>query len=374
MARILVVEDESTIREEVMDWLQFEGYEIDGAANGRLALARIYQACPDLIISDIAMPEMGGYELLLEVRSEPQLLHVPFIFLTAATERADIRHGMAAGADDYLTKPFTHQELLNSVRTRLDKQAQFDTQVQANFDAMSAALNEEREKQLLKSRLMAMFSHDFRNPLASILSSSNMIRNYEDRLSPERKRQHLDRIDGAVHVLLQMLDEMMMIAEMEGNYLQYTPQPVDVVLLVADLVDELRVIDQNAHTLTFVGESLGMVEADPKLLRHILTNLGSNAMKYSSDNTEIRFSVAATDQHIIFTVEDQGRGIPADSVSLLFDPYFRANNVDGIKGTGLGLSIVKYCVDHHSGHIDVESVLDKGSRFIVTIPKITLGG
>jgi CheY-like chemotaxis protein len=116
MALILVVEDETNIREETMDWLLFEGYEVLGAGNGREALDVIAQAQPDLIISDIRMPVMDGCELLLEIRSNPSLLHIPFIFLTASAERESVRHGMNIGADDYLTKPFTHAEVLEAVR------------------------------------------------------------------------------------------------------------------------------------------------------------------------------------------------------------------------------------------------------------------
>ena len=108
MAKILVVEDEDAIRDEVTDWLGFEGYDVNSVPNGRLALEAIRRDPPDLIVSDIAMPEMNGYDLLLTVRLETSLAQTPFIFLTAAVDREAVRKGMNLGADDYITKPFTN--------------------------------------------------------------------------------------------------------------------------------------------------------------------------------------------------------------------------------------------------------------------------
>jgi DNA-binding response OmpR family regulator len=121
--KILVIEDEAQIREEVSDWLQFEGYETVTAANGRLGLAAVEQENPDLIMCDITMPQMDGYEVLIEVRANQKHATTPFIFLTAAADRDSLRKGMGLGADDYLTKPFTLQEVLGAIRTRLQRQA-----------------------------------------------------------------------------------------------------------------------------------------------------------------------------------------------------------------------------------------------------------
>lgn len=368
MPRILVVEDEANILEEIMDWLQFEGYEVQGATNGRLGLQAIEQSCPDLIISDVSMPEMDGYELLMEVRSNPQYVHIPFIFLSAAAERAAIRRGMNIGADDYLTKPFTHSEVMNAINARLQKKVAEDAQLQSRVDMLYASLNEEREKNLLKTRLVAMFSHDFRNPLASILSSAGIIHNYEDRLSPERKKQHLERIESSVHLLSQMLDDMLMIAEVEGGYLEFAPKQLDLTTFVREIVEEFRLIDQNMHDIDLDCPFSLLASVDPKLLRHILANLIANAIKYSDTGTRITVRVEPQDHHLTFIVEDRGIGIPADNLQHLFAPFYRADNVGEEKGTGLGLSIVQTCVELHQGRIEVESELQRGTRFIVTIP------
>lgn len=365
MAKILVVEDERYILEEVVDWLTFEGYDTRGEPNGRLGLKAIHEEMPDLILSDIAMPEMDGYELLYEVRSNPQFAHIPFIFLTASAERTDVRRGMNTGADDYITKPFSHGDVLNAVQSRIQKQAIVNRRV----DELHSQIHAERENQMLKSRLTAMFSHDFRNPLASILSSSNIIRNYEAKLTPERKRQHLDRIDGGVHLLLQMLDDMLLVSQMESGHLDYVPAPMDLVRFVASVIDEFSIIDQSAHHLIFHHDLDHLVNADSKLIRQIISNLISNAIKYSPPASDIIISLEAVDGKIMFSVKDSGVGIPSESIPHLFSWFYRADNVKNIKGTGVGLCIVKECVQLHGGEISIDSQLNIGTTFTVTIPE-----
>lgn len=115
VTKIILIEDDVSIREEVMNWLQFEGYEVVSVQNGREGLEAIQRELPDLILCDIAMPEMDGHAVLMEVRASTQPNPIPFIFLTAVTDHSAIRKGMELGADDYLTKPFSHAELLNSM-------------------------------------------------------------------------------------------------------------------------------------------------------------------------------------------------------------------------------------------------------------------
>lgn len=367
MTSILVVEDEAHIRDEVMDWLTFEGYEVIGAENGREALNILGQSEPDLIISDIRMPEMDGYELLLEIRSDPHWLHIPFIFLTASAERDSVRRGMDTGADDYLTKPFTHAEVLHAVHARLEKKTALDAKVRNQMQMLNSALGEEREKRLLKSRLVAMFSHDFRNPLASIMSSAGILRDYHDRLTAERRVQHLDRIDSAVHLLLQMLDDMLMVAELEGGQIEIMPQMINLETFVGDIVNDFCLIDQNQHTIHYRPSVSEAVMADPKLVRQIVSNLLSNAIKYSPAQTEITVQLYQENGSISLEIQDQGIGIPQDDVAHLFEPFYRAANARDLKGTGLGLAIVQECVDQHGGTITVQSAQGQGTRFVVRL-------
>lgn len=370
MTTILVIEDEKSIRDEVLDWLRFENYQVLEAENGRVGLTLAQQNKPDLILCDIAMPEMDGHEVLLEVRSNPELSHLPFIFLTASADRDSMRQGMNLGADDYLTKPFTHAEVLTAIQTRLQKQAIHELQQQKQIEMLDHAFQEERKKRLLKTRLMAMFSHDFRNPLSLILLASDILYEGERMLSPERKLHQHARIRGSVHLLLQMLDDMLLVAEMESGYLEFVPKMIHLSAFADETVKEFLLIDQGVHKITFFNQLDGLVQADRKLFRQILANLLTNAMKYSPAGTEITIYLGEDNGRIHLEVRDQGMGIPESSLPHLFEAYHRANNVKHIKGNGLGLTIVKECIDHHHGDIEVQSVLNEGTCFIVRLPLV----
>lgn len=372
MTTILIIEDEAPIREEVRDWLQFEKFEVLDAENGRLGLQLALMHKPDLILCDIAMPEMDGYEILLEIRSNPTLGNLPFVFLTAAADRESMRKGMNLGADDYLTKPFTHVDLLNAVHTRLQKHATQTAQQQKKVEILNIALQEERKKQLLKSRLIAMFSHDCRNPLTLILLASDILSEGEDKLSADRKQRQHNRIRGSVHLLLQMLDDMLLVAEMESGYLKFSPEPLLLAAFTKEIVEEFQMIDQNMHQFTLHNLLQGNVEVDRKLFRQILANLLSNAIKYSQPNTEICINLYENEGSIFLEVRDHGMGIPEESLPLLFHPFHRAGNAKQIKGSGLGLHIVKECVNHHQGDIKVHSQLNQGTTFIVRLPLVRI--
>lgn len=312
MPKILVVEDERQIREEITDWLAYDGYTVEGAENGRLGLAAIHAAPPDLILCDIAMPELDGHEVLIDVRSSEATAQVPFIFLTAAAGRTDIRKGMEMGADDYLTKPFTHNEVLNAVRTQLARAAAHRARIEAQTAILHEALSEEREKRLIKSQMIAMLSHDFRNPLAAISTASSIIRTYEDRLTAERRARHLDNIDRSVRSLLQMMDDLLMMAEFERGHVQFRPEPLRLSAYIGEIVEEFRLIDQGAHRITYRNSAALAFNGDPKLIRQIMANLLSNAIKYSAANTEITVELDKGETSVQICVRDRGIGIPSE--------------------------------------------------------------
>lgn len=368
MTKIVVIEDEFDIRDEIMNWLRYEGHEVVGAKNGKLGLDAIRSVHPDLVLCDIMMPEMDGHEVLIELRADVNFAQLPFVFLTSAADRQSVREGMNLGADDYLTKPFRHQEVINMVQARLGKQDQIQTQIAHLNDIIDA----EREQYLLKSRLVGMFSHDFRNPLAAILMSSNMLQSYTDRMSPERKQQHFQRIDGSVHKLLQMLDEMLMTSELESGQLTLNLQPTNLRMMLESLLEEFKQISGGKHHLVLSSALPELVDIDPKLAQHVITNLISNAIKYSPEGTQIRVVAQIEDGEIVIAVADAGIGIPEEDLPHIFEPFFRANNAHNIKGSGLGLALVKQILDICGGRIDVVSQHGSGSCFTVYCP-IKLG-
>lgn len=370
MAKIVVIEDEQHIRDEVTSWLQFEGHEVHNADNGQTGLDMIFQLKPELIICDIRMPGMNGFEVLLTVRSKPQTSDIPFVFITASAERESMRYGMKLGADDYITKPFTYKEILDAVNARIQKHALEKEVLGKQMDTLQNALDNEVEKRVLKSRIVAMFSHDFRNPLALIQSSANLLINYNDKLDEEKRINKLKQITGSVQLLMQMLDDMLLIAEMEDVSFRPHAKPLDIAEFVQAVLSDFSDIFIETHEFNTLIETHDRILIDEKLLRHILHNVLSNAVKYSPDNAEVFVSVKRLHNHIEIVIQDYGIGIPDDYMPDLFEPFKRADNTGNIAGTGLGLSIVKQALDYCSGRIEVESTVGQGSKFKLLFPVI----
>lgn len=367
MATILIIEDETNIREEVAEWLEFEGHEVHTAINGEEGIEQAAKYHPDLIICDIRMPKMNGHQVLATIRAKPETVDTAFIFATASDERESIRYGMQLGADDYITKPFTYEELMAAISARLKRHDDMLGIYQQRMDALESALDNAHKQTLLKSRVMAMFSHDFRNPLALIQSSASLMISYYDRISKEEQIQKLKQINSSVQLLLQMLDEMLLIAEMESEQFHIHLECIDIKEFIHGIVNDFAEIHRNHH-FNFVSETNASIDVDKQLLRQIMYNLLSNAAKYSPEQTEIYIHLAYIDSKLTLQVSDQGMGIPEEQLVRIFDPYIRATNTKHIKGTGLGLAIVKRAVELCDGEIDVTSQEDVGTTFRASIP------
>lgn len=235
-------------------------------------------------------------------------------------------------------------------------------------EEITVALEKEKELSELKSRFVSMTSHEFRTPLSTILSSSELLEHYRHRWTEEKQLTHLHRIQSAVKRMTEMLDDVLVIGKAEAGKLEFTPRQFDLVAYCRHVVAEIQVnlIYQRVH---FVSDRESIICCmDDKLLGHILNNLLSNAIKYSSENSDINFYLNCLHERVIFEIQDQGIGIPVEDLPHLFETFHRAKNVGNIVGTGLGLAIVKKCVDIHKGEIYVKSILGVGTLFTINLP------
>lgn len=236
----------------------------------------------------------------------------------------------------------------------------------------------EQEKKLneLKSRFVTMASHEFRTPLASILSSSELLEHYSHKWSEDKKLRHLYRIQSSVKHMTELLNDVLLLGKADAGKLKLNPTKINLLQFCQDIVEEIqsnslapKIVFQTKNKSTINQncgqDSLGM---DEKILRHILYNLLSNAIKYSPGADKVIFQLDCQSHQAIFRVQDFGIGIPVEDQQNLFESFHRADNVGSIPGTGLGLPIVKRSVDLHRGTITVESLIDRGSTFTVTLP------
>lgn len=373
---ILVVDDTPLNLALMRDLLETD-YTVKLAPSGERALKIAKNQAPDLVLLDIMMPDLDGYEVCRRLKADPATADIPVIFLTGKAETQDEQMGFALGAADYITKPISPpivlarvkaHLLLKQARDALERRNREDTRRFDSALAQQVQLNE------LKSTFVAMTSHEFRTPLTSILVSQSLLRNYCDRLPVEERNSLLDSIETSVKRMVLMLDQVLTIGRADAHLLSFAPKPFNLLNLCNQLRDEVNA----SHAVQ--GEALtarvaldaeldnGDIVADEKLLRHILGNLLSNAVKYSPEAKESFFSVRREAQGLRFEVRDQGIGIPSGDLPRLFGDFHRASNVGNIPGTGLGLAIVKRAVESHGGHIAVTSQPGVGTCFTVTIP------
>ncbi len=236
-------------------------------------------------------------------------------------------------------------------------------------DDIREALERQRELNVLRTRFVAMTSHEFRTPLASILSSAELLRYYSERVSPEERGQLLQSIEAGVQRMTLMLDRILLIGKAEAEMLEFKPQQLDLKTLCEQLIQDARLQHPQAQSSIALDWQLPhtMGAFDEKLCRHIFSNLLSNALKYSPAGGGVRMCVQSAEHKTLFAIRDQGIGIPADELHHLFDSFHRASNVGAIAGTGLGLSIVKKSVELHGGSITVSSTLGEGTCFTVVL-------
>jgi signal transduction histidine kinase len=235
-------------------------------------------------------------------------------------------------------------------------------------EALRSALERERELHELKTRFVSMTSHEFRTPLAIIQASLDLIQRYGDRMSGSGRTEHYTRIQEQIYHMTALLNDVLLVGRFDAGHMPFTPTPLDLCHFCRRLADDMS---GEATTHRIVHTCTGgpfIVNADSKLLRQSITNLLSNAAKYSPDGGEIHVLLEREGHQAVVRIHDEGIGIPEADLPRLFEPFHRAGNVGEIGGTGLGLVIAKRAVELHGGSISVESTPGAGTTFTVRLP------
>ena len=232
-----------------------------------------------------------------------------------------------------------------------------------------AAVQREKELSEMKSKFVSTASHEFRTPLATMLSSAELLEHYSESLSPAEKLKLLQTIQGGAKRMSEMIDDVLTLGRAESGVLRLNLGPTNLRELCGRVVSEFRIGQGRQHIIT-LDDRFDRLEAymDERLLRHILNNLLSNAVKYSPPGSEVTFSLARRDEQAAIEIQDRGIGIPLEDQPRMFESFHRASNVENRPGTGLGLAIVKKAVELHGGEISLSSAVGSGTRFTVMLP------
>lgn len=235
-------------------------------------------------------------------------------------------------------------------------------------EGIRKALEKEKELGELKSRFITTMSHEFRTPLATILSSTDLLKRYSHKFGEDKKLDYFQQIQVAINHMTSLLSNVLLIGEAEVGNLEFQPTTLNLIQFCHDLVEEIQLTASN-HIITFCTQEQSINAClDEKLLRQILNNLLSNAIKYSPQGSTVHFELVCQQGEAVFRIQDHGIGIPIADQAQLFNSFHRASNVGTISGTGLGLAIVKKSVDLHGGNIKVSSEVGVGTTFTVTLP------
>ncbi|NDJ52296.1 MAG: hybrid sensor histidine kinase/response regulator [Chloroflexi bacterium] len=364
---ILLVEDDIPLLKGVHDLLDMAGYRVSTATDGMDGLSFLKESPsrPDLIISDIRMPNMDGYEFLEEVRKNHAWLEIPFIFMTAKGEKRDIRDGKLRGVDDYVTKPFDFQDLLISVQATLGRRATLSAVHESRMEA-------------LKRRILNVLNHEFRTPLSFIVAYADLMASSSEFEYSDDLRQYIAGILEGSERLSNLVESLLALAEMESG-ISYSIQ--DTRKTIIDSVDQIlfnviaslqkKIERQEVQVNVDVCDPVPRLECDPVYLELAMRHLIDNAIKFSpaEQGAKVEISLQREDNMLILSVTDYGRGIPQEEVERMYDTFYQVNRAEHEQqGAGAGLPIVRHVADLHGGSIIVNSAPDQGSTFIMRLP------
>jgi len=372
-AKILVVDDDQRNVRLMESILRSSGYPVVKAYDGEEALEKVAAENPDLVLLDVMMPRMSGFEVCLRLRDRYETRLLPVIMVTALNSLEEKVRALELGADDFLSKPINKVELLAKLRSVLRVKSLHD-EVE-----MTRKELEEKNKELVrmeefKEKLVQMVVHDLKNPLSGIMGNLQLLHIQGPGLEPERFNEILLRTEESSKQLLGMILNILDVGRLEENKLVLRLKSLQPAELVDSCLREAQGLATRQEIMLRreVGEALPELTGDPDLLVRVLGNLVSNALKHTPSRGRVELGAARAEEGIEFWVRDYGEGIPPDLLPRIFDKFVvgtgagegRASAYD----TGLGLTFCKMAVEAHGGAIRVDSSPGKGSTFSFTLP------
>lgn len=361
MSKILVIEDEEPVRANLVEMLDAEGFQVIQAANGQMGVRLAREYLPDVILCDIMMPELDGYGVLDALRQDSATAMLPFIFLSARADRSDVRQGMNLGADDYLAKPFTRDELLQTLSTRLVRQAAVTHKVQTKLDE-------------LRSSIALALPHEMRTPLTGILGYAQILAEDCASMPPTEIREMALSIQAAAQRLHGLILNFLLYEELEISARDPAYARAflgDDVCPVRSLTEAIaRRLAQSANRETDLRLEVqeGIVDMAGPHVQKIIEELLSNAFKFSPPGTPVVVSGHPEGQGYTLSIQDHGRGMMARQIADVgaYLQFERKRHEQ--QGSGLGLTIAKRLVELKGGQLQIESVYGEQTAVRVTFP------
>lgn len=357
MKKILVVDDSDYILESTSVLLILEGYEVYTATNGEEGFKKALEILPDLILCDIQMPVLDGYQMLEKIRAHPRTESIPFIFLTAFGEKQNIREGMILGADDYITKPFTHDELIQALKTQWKKLETVKKQVKEKVETVGRAIS-------------FALPHEFRTVLNEVIGLAKFILSSYDDLEKEDILEIASDIVKSSNRLVKITENFLIYTKIEtlaNNQelrsklrLHFTDEPFAIIQDIA-LMKSANLARQDDVIIEDETHNISL-EISSDSFYKIVDELLDNALKFSERGQKIRISSGIENNFAYFEIADEGRGISPEKLRSIDTLTQFEREVYEQQGVGMGLVIARRLVELHDGRMTIDSEVGKGTK------------
>lgn len=384
-ARVLIVDDQPKNLQLLGNILSKENIKNVFAIDGVQALKSVAYNPPDLILLDISMPEMDGFEVCERIQKDPDTRHIPVIFLTARNQSEDIIRGFETGAVDYITKPFNPTELTKRVTTHLKvKQSQDIIKLQniqlreinSLLDAKNDELDEKNKElsatNAAKDRMFSIIAHDLRGPVGNFKTVLNMLLEHGDYFSKEKTQEMLEMLQEVANSTFNLLENLLQWSRSQRDDLLFEPETIVLKDIVGNAFELLQsnAKQKNISLIHTIADDFEMV-ADKNMITTVIRNLVSNAIKFTKEKGKIEIFAGINNDSVEVTVKDNGVGMEKEVIEKIFSEnrQYTTNGTNNEKGSGLGLPLCKEFIKKHNGTLWAESEPDKGSRFTFRLPK-----
>ncbi|MEM7112205.1 MAG: hybrid sensor histidine kinase/response regulator [Chloroflexota bacterium] len=354
---ILVVDDTPTNVRVLLDYLREQNFKVLVATSGNRALQQLERVQPDLILLDVVMPGIDGFETCRQLKANPLTKEIPVIFMTALSDTVDKVKGFEVGAVDYVTKPFQQEEVLARIEAHLTIQQQ---------------KNELRELNATKDKLFSIIGHDLRNHFAGMIGLVDFMVDDSIQVDPEFMEGSLDSIHALIHSSYKLLENLLTWASLQRGVLRAKPSDFDLepVVQMNTFINQETAVLKKITVSHQVAPSTFFVRADENMVNTVIRNLISNAIKFTHEGGSITVTAEAKDGQIVCAVTDTGVGMSEKRLNGLFQigGTTSTDGTAGEPGTGLGLILCHDFVQQNGGHIWAESIQNKGTTFRFTLP------
>jgi signal transduction histidine kinase len=362
-ASILVVDDTPANLQVLVGMLKERGHRVRPVLDGRLALRAAKAEVPDLVLLDINMPDMDGFEVCEQLKADPKTADTPVIFISGNTETVDKVKAFSVGGVDYVTKPFQMAEVEARVATHLELRRK-RRELQESYESL-------RRLETLRDSLVHMVVHDLRSPLAAISASLEVIKWDAEEQHRVELASDVEMALHATRTIIRLVNSVLDVSKMEGAEMRLQFALCDVAAVARESVDELESLVGSRRLVRDWPDEPVMALVDRDVVARILQNLLGNALKFTPATGVITVSVEANDDMVRVAVSDTGPGIPREYRERVFEKFGQVEAASGGQkfSTGLGLTFCRLAVEAHHGRIGVDSEIGRGSTFWFVLPR-----